>query len=254
MTSNNIHYLHNSKTGIESIFCDNSTISYPLHNHVSVLTIGIILNGSIVLTTNQGAKTYGKNETFIIPPYMPHSISAHGNYTLLSLCIDKNVILQYSTYIIRDNILTLLAGAMHTEKINQYQMIQLSSCLDSLADYPIQCPDNQNPFINDLKKQLELYPENKLSVEEMAQKAFISKYHFIRNFKAEVGLTPHQFQIQNRIRKAQRLLHQTDTITEVALTTGFCDQSHFIKQFKKYVGLPPLTYKKSSLCILPEMI
>ena len=77
-------------------------------------------------------------------------------------------------------------------------------------------------------------------------KRFHRKYHFIRSFKAEVGLTPHQFQIQNRIRKAQRLIHETNTITEVALTTGFCDQSHFIKQFEKYVGLPPLTYKSSS--------
>lgn len=93
---------------------------------------------------------------------------------------------------------------------------------------------------------MELHPESKLSIEEMAQKAFISKYHFIRSFKAEVGLTPHQFQVQNRIRKAQRLMHKAETITEVALTTGFCDQSHFIKQFEKQVGLPPLTYKMSS--------
>lgn len=247
MISNNIRYFHNSKTGIELIFCDNSTISYPLHNHVSVLTIGIILDGSIALTTNQETKIYKKNETFIIPPYMPHSISAHKNYTLLSLCIDKNVVMQYSTDIIWNHIVTLLTNTLTAGKINQYQMMQLSYCLNSLADYPILHSDKQNPFINNLKKQLELYPENKLSIEEMAQKSFTSKYHFIRSFKAEVGLTPHQFQIQNRIRKAQRLLHQTDTITEVALTTGFCDQSHFIKQFEKHVGLPPLTYKKSSL-------
>ena len=246
MTSNNIRYLYNSKTGIELIFCDNSTISYPLHNHVSVLTIGIILDGSIALTTNQETKKYKKNETFIFPPYMPHSISAHGTYTLLSLCIDKNVVMQCSTDIIGNNIATLLTNTLNTEKINQYQIQQLLNRLNTLTDYSAYCPDNQSPFINDLKKQLELYPENKLSVEEMAQKSFTSKYHFIRSFKAEVGLTPHQFQLQNRIRKAQRLLHQTDTITEVALTTGFCDQSHFIKQFEKHVGLPPLTYKKSS--------
>ncbi len=83
----------------------------------------------------------------------------------------------------------------------------------------------------------------------MAKNAFLSKYHFIRNFKAEVGLTPHQFQIQNRIRKAQRLIHKTDTITEVALATDFCDQSHFIKEFKKQIGLTPLTYKQASRTI-----
>ncbi len=247
MTSNNIRYLYNSGLGIELIFCSNSTISYPLHNHVSVLTIGIILDGSISLTTNQETKIYKKNETFLIPPYMPHSISAHKNYTLLSLCIDKNVMIQYAMDIIGNHIVTLLTDTLTAEKINQYQIQQLLNRLNLFTDYSVCRPDNQSPFIDDLKKQLELYPENKLSVEEMAQKSFTSKYHFIRNFKAEVGLTPHQFQIQNRIRKAQRLLHQTDTITEVALTTGFCDQSHFIKQFKKHVGLPPLTYKKSLL-------
>ena len=79
MMPNNIHYLYNSKTGIELIFCDNSTISYPLHNHVSVLTIGIVLGGSIVLTTNNEVKTYEKNQTFVIFPYMLHSISAHSS-------------------------------------------------------------------------------------------------------------------------------------------------------------------------------
>ena len=68
-------------------------------------------------------------------------------------------------------------------------------------------------------------------------------HHFIRNFKQETGLTPHQFQLQNRIRKAQHLLSGSDTITEVAMTTGFCDQSHFIKQFEKIVGLTPSDYK-----------
>ena len=82
--------------------------------------------------------------------------------------------------------------------------------------------------------------------------AFVSKYHFIRSFKAEVGITPHEFQLQNRIRKAQRLMRSSKTITEVALSTGFCDQSHFIKQFEKQVGLPPLTYKLSSQTIQTE--
>ena len=101
------------------------------------------------------------------------------------------------------------------------------------------------PFIDLAKNQLERYPEKKLSIDEMAQSAYISKYHFIRSFKQVVGLTPHQFQIQNRIRKAQHMLNDIDSITEVALTTGFCDQSHFIKQFEKYVGLTPTVYKTS---------
>ena len=251
MISSNIHYLYNSQTGIELILCNNSTISYPLHNHVSVLTIGIILDGSIALTINSETKIYNKSDTFFILPYVPHSISTQYNYTLLSLCIDKNVIM-HSPDTIRNNITTLLTAALHMGQINQHQILQLLNRLDSLADYSDWNPDTQNPFINDVKKQLELYHESQLSVEEMAHKAFVSKYHFIRSFKTEVGLTPHQFQIQNRIRKAQRLIHETETIAEVALTAGFCDQSHFTKQFEKHVGLSPLAYNASSGTINPN--
>lgn len=254
MTANNIRYLYNSATDIELIYCANSTISYPLHNHISVLTIGIVLDGSVVLTTNQDTKTYKKNDTFAIPPYVPHSISADNNYTMLSLCIDKNIARQYSANIVQGNIITMLTNTLSTKEINHYQIMQLLNCLNTLSDFSDWRYDNQSPFINDLKRQLELYPESRLSIEEMAKKAFISKYHFIRSFKAEVGLTPHQFQIQNRIRKAQRLVHQSDTITEVAFATGFYDQSHFIKQFEKYVGLPPLTYKASSGTINPDTV
>lgn len=253
-----IHYIYDSSMGIELIFCENSTISYPTHNHVSVFTIGIVLDGAIVFTADNNAKTYEKNQTFVICPYMPHSISAYSKYTLLSLCIDKNIIAHYTANEIRSEITALLMSTPYTDKVNSYQILQLLNCLNS--DTAFDSPfvnfdwhsDSQNPFIHNLKRQLELYPENKFSIEEMAQNAFVSKYHFIRSFKAEVGITPHQFQLQNRIRKAQRLMRSSKTITEVALSTGFCDQSHFIKQFEKQVGLSPLTYKLSSQTIQTE--
>lgn len=143
------------------------------------------------------------------------------------------------------NIINLLTHTFDMNSINRWQIVQLLNCLNLCTDMP-SLTDNSNAIVRLVKKQLEFYPERKISVEEMAHTAFISKYHFIRSFKREVGLTPHQFQIQNRIRKAQRLIGEAQTITEVALATGFFDQSHFIKQFEKYVGLTPSSYKLSS--------
>lgn len=254
MTANNIRYFYNSTTGIELIYCANSAISYPLHNHISVLTIGIVLDGSVALTTNRDTNTYEKNDTFAIPPYVPHSISADKNYTMLSLCIDKNVVRHSSVNMVQNNIATLLTNTLSTKEISRYQIMLLLNCLNMHTDCSDWHDDIQSPFVNDLKRQLELCPESKLSIEEMAQRAYVSKYHLIRIFKAEVGLTPHQFQIQNRIRKAQRLVHKSKTIAEVALATGFFDQSHFIKQFEKYVGLSPLTYKASSDTTKPDIV
>lgn len=250
--ANNIQYMYDVDSSLEMIICENSTISYPLHNHISVFTIGMVLDGSIILNISQTAHIYRKNQTFIIPPYVPHSIKAKDTYSLLTLCIHKNIFHHSKNSIdkIKFNITNLFRSILGLNKINQQQLLQLLNCLissdniftDSLADI-------NDPYIEGFRRQLELFPERKLSIEEMAHMALTSKYYFIRRFKQAVGLTPHQFQIQSRIRKAQRLIGKADTITEVALTTGFCDQSHFIRQFEKLVGLTPSAYKLSSYIV-----
>ena len=153
MMANNIRYLYNAQTGIELIFCKDSTISYPLHNHVSVLTIGIILDGSLVLTTNKETRVYKQNETFTIFPYVPHSISAHNSYTLLTLCIDKNAVNDVTVTTIQKRIGLLLMQALNMGNINQYQILQLLNCLDKIADPSTWQLKNHPPYIHYLKRQ-----------------------------------------------------------------------------------------------------
>ena len=83
-------------------------------------------------------------------------------------------------------------------------------------------------------------------IEEMAKDAGISPYHMIRKFKKAFGLTPHQFQIQCKVRKAQRLLEQKKSIAEVTYEAGFYDQSHLDRCFQKIVGMTPKEYKEAS--------
>lgn len=240
--ANSVQYLYDKHTNIELILCSNSVISYPLHNHVSVFTIGLVLCGSISLTVGDNSFTCEMGNSFAILPYIPHIIEAQNPYSLLTLCINKNAIDKCSKEEIKNQIRHLLTTACELE-LTEIQTIQLLNCLDSFDNSSLLY--SYEPFIDLAKKQIECYPEIKLSIDEMAHSLYISKYHFIRSFKQAVGLTPHQFQIQNRIRKAQHLLNNADSITEVALTTGFCDQSHFIKHFEKYVGLTPTVYKIS---------
>lgn len=68
------------------------------------------------------------------------------------------------------------------ERIKQYQILQLLDFLNSFSAYTTWHSESQNPFINNLKRQLELYPETKFSIEEIAQNAFISKIPFYPKF------------------------------------------------------------------------
>lgn len=100
-----------------------------------------------------------------------------------------------------------------------------------------------NPLLR-LKQEIEANPEDIFRIDDMAQSIGISPYHMIREFKKNCGLTPHQFQIQCRVRKAQNLLAEKKSVIEAAYATGFYDQSHFDRYFHKIVRLTPEEYKQ----------
>ncbi|MCF6172224.1 MAG: AraC family transcriptional regulator [Campylobacteraceae bacterium] len=84
-----------------------------------------------------------------------------------------------------------------------------------------------------------------ITLDEIASCVQISKYHFLREFKKEFGLTPYQY-IQNiKINNARRMLYLDVSLSEIAQECGFFDQSHFIKTYKNYFGhTPSYMYKK----------
>lgn len=238
----NIRYMHEKDLGIELIICQSSSISYPIHNHISVFTFGLVLDGAIDLAAGETTTCYCSNGIFFIPPYVPHKITAYGKYTLLTCCINKNTIAAMPLDVLIKIIASLLKKTVICNDISNKQtaLIIESLCLSQGV-----CAKTNilEAHLQEIISQLELYPERQIHICDMAQAAFVSKYYFIRKFKEKIGLTPHQFLIQNRVRKAQHLLSEYDTITEVALTAGFCDQSHFIRNFEKIVGLTPTAYK-----------
>ena len=130
--------------------------------------------------------------------------------------------------------------AIEPENHVPYSMINLCMQKDKI----ISDDKTDISYSSMLKQKILNAPEDLFSIENMAQSVSISPYHMIRKFKTEQGLTPHQFQIQCRIRKAQKLLEEGKSVTEVAYATGFCDQSHFDRCFRKIVRMTPSNYRQ----------
>jgi AraC-like DNA-binding protein len=83
------------------------------------------------------------------------------------------------------------------------------------------------------------------SVREVAQAAGMSHFHFIRQFEAVFGATPHQLRIRARIDRAKQLLalgHHS--VTEVCLEIGFESLGSFSLLFARRVGEPPSAYRR----------
>lgn len=130
-TEHPIRYLRDQEAGLELIFCRDSSISYPLHNHASVFTVGLVLRGCVFLTAGGRSSVREKGDSFTVPPYVPHSLEARRPYSLLTLCVDKNILCKYSKDGIENNIRHLLAvcGSECTEA----QASRLLRVVDSLG-------------------------------------------------------------------------------------------------------------------------
>ncbi len=84
-----------------------------------------------------------------------------------------------------------------------------------------------------------------ISLKTLAEVAGLSHWHFLRTFGAQVGMPPHAFQNEQRIRCARQMLESGTPVVETALTTGFYDQAHFSKKFKDHVGVTPRNYQRA---------
>ena len=84
-----------------------------------------------------------------------------------------------------------------------------------------------------------------IELEQLATTACLSKDHFIRLFKKEMGITPLQYVNQKKIEKAQLLLLTEDlSVKEVAARLAFDDYSYFNRLFKKTAGITPQEYRR----------
>ena len=83
-----------------------------------------------------------------------------------------------------------------------------------------------------------------LDVEQLAEQAATSKYHFIRCFTVVYGETPMRYLARRRIERAQDLLRATNlTVTEVCHLVGYTSLGTFSSRFRELVGMSPSAYQ-----------
>ena len=97
--------------------------------------------------------------------------------------------------------------------------------------------------------RIEAQADEPLSLSDLAGAAAMSPYHFLRTFRAVVGMTPHQYVLHTRMhRAAVRLRRTSDSISAIAFAAGFGDLSTFNRRFRRIVGMSPSAYRASSRC------
>jgi AraC family transcriptional regulator len=91
---------------------------------------------------------------------------------------------------------------------------------------------------------IEAHADEPIDLERLARLSGLSAFHFLRQFARALGVTPHQYLVRTRVRRAAEMLAQSDrAVTDIAYESGFGDLSNFVRTFRRAAGASPRAFR-----------
>ncbi|MFT3927163.1 MAG: AraC family transcriptional regulator [Myxococcales bacterium] len=92
---------------------------------------------------------------------------------------------------------------------------------------------------------LDQHAHEEVGLEDLAREAGLSSFHFLRMFSNALGVSPHQYLLRVRLRRAARHLAERElSVTEIAYAVGFSDLSNFVRTFGRAAGMTPSAFRE----------
>lgn len=136
----------------------------------------------------------------------------------------------------KNNYSEMLTSLHITKLLTEIALIQADT-----TSLETEYPDYLNAIFYYIKRNY----TTKITLDMLAEKFTINKYHLEKVFKRYSGTTINEYVIMNRMDKAKALLRYTNkSVDEIANEVGFYNASHFIKMFREREHVTPLNYKK----------
>ena len=136
------------------------------------------------------------------------------------------------------------------EAIRDTQMVKLLVLINRIYASGSAAPDRaeatRDPKIGAVLSYINENLGRELSVDELAEQAYLSRYHFMRLFKAQTGSTVHAYVRQKRLLYAARLIREGESAARAAAESGFSDYSAFHRAFRECFGIAPGQLRKGS--------
>lgn len=229
-------------------------------NNYDSFLIMYVIQGTCFINEHDSSYSIKAGEFALINCYHPHSYGSNEGCKLLWVHFDGPMAKDYYSYIRQREHRQPADPAIarrHIERlIDVYESHKPSGealiskyLMGLLTEFMIDYTSNAESTMVKLDYIRSYIVENlhrDLTVEELANRANLSVYYFIRRFKQEFGCTPHRFLLNTRIETAKFLLKSSElTILEITYKCGFTSQSNFCTCFKKTTGLSPAAYRSS---------
>ena len=94
---------------------------------------------------------------------------------------------------------------------------------------------------------IDAHAADPIDLESAAAETGLSPFHFLRLFARVLGVTPHQYLVRSRLRRAARLLAEVPrSVTDIAYDVGFGDLSNFVRSFHRAAGVSPSGFRRAA--------
>lgn len=228
--------------------------SFPFHSHQSFL-VGVIKSGKAILKFNEKEYELQGGMTYVVPSEVGFSmrpITAY--YSYLTLCIkadSKNTLMQYFSkatviFDIGESICDLCENFKAGINENNFfsGLVDILN-LENRERIEISEQSGPNDFIAEAVTFIDEHIEEKITLDDLAKKVHVSKYHLLREFKKRMSVTPKQYLSQSKMRYVRQKVMSVRTTAQIAADMNFSAQSHLCSVFKKYMGISVDDYKSN---------
>ncbi len=246
----------------EVYFLLNGDVSYWVEGQVYNLEPGdlllinpLVLHRPIVL---ENSKVYERIVLWINKKYLEEMFFSDDN---LSNCFKKvketkNCLIKISNEFelsdLTSNLAKLVheyygdefANKMYAQSVFIQFMIELNRIVNKSKVNKL-AAHKQSRLVSDVLKYIDLHYNKEISLDELAQNFFVSKYHLSHEFSKEVGTGVYRYIMLKRLTVAKQMLNQGIQATDVCFKCGFKDYTNFYRAFKSEYGISP-KYNKNS--------
>ncbi len=236
----------------------NSYHSFPKHSH-DCFCVGIVTAGTARFILNSREYVLSKNSVYFVPPFTEHTILAIDKkpYSYQVACVadifevgEGNT--YYKSYVFNAGVgKTLLAKFEHFNNAHDSRRLYDALALFIKANVNSQHVTTKRrsiEFVQGLAVYIREHPDEPFSLYKLCELSHLTRFYLLRAFKEQMGVTPYQFYIQEKIRKIRQGLLADQSAINLACDLKFTDQSHMCNTFKKHVGLTPKQFQKSCEC------
>lgn len=167
-------------------------------------------------------------------------------FRILSIKEARDIIRFYFSHIIQEYSLKSPDSELICKNLIENLLLLLSRKVNfTVALTPIM--KKSSLLCIDIRQYIDSHYRENLTLDMLAERSHVSKYHMVRIFTEEYGVSPINYLILRRIEEGKKLLKTTDhSLALISRTLGFSSPSYFSQVFKKHTACTPLEYRQKS--------